>query len=182
MGQNNTHQKRLLLARGAVAGGNTLRAMHHIQIATRIVRGWTVENAASAVRQHQIVGKIRRFDATSSGLLRWAIANTLAEAKPTVSDDWLAERLQTPDLGIARQMLTMALARMTTPDFAIPILRNVFDDLPGFVAMAFAEIGGLEEIELLSQNRSGQKTYVRKEIDKAIRKIERRSKKNRKTQ
>lgn len=118
---------------------------------------------------------MRLFDATSSDGLRWSIANTLAEARPAIDERWLIERLTNPRQGKAREMLALALARIAPPQTAIPVLRDLVKDLPGHVAMALAEVGGPAEADLLRDQLPAAKTWLRKEIEKAIRKIERRS-------
>jgi hypothetical protein len=118
---------------------------------------------------------LRLFESTRSETLRWAIANTLAEARPSVDFHWLADRLADPREGKAREMLTLALARRAPLVASLPILRSVLTDIPGHVAMALAEVGTLEDAALLREQLPASKGWVRKEIEKAIRRIERRA-------
>lgn len=114
------------------------------------------------------------FERTDAPLLRWAIANTLAEGRPSGAAAWLRAAVINPAYGDARQMMPLALARVDDPSTANRILREVFDELPGHVALAWAESGGAEELEILRQARGRFKAWVRREIDKAIKAIERR--------
>lgn len=53
----------------------------------------------------------RVFEETDSVVLRWAIANTLAEARPMGVSEWLLRSLQTEAYGKTREMLALAVAR-----------------------------------------------------------------------
>ncbi len=115
------------------------------------------------------------FDETGSETFRWAIANTIAEARPDGITDWALERLQQPSTGKAREMLTLAVARLAPPEVANPILLGLLDDLTGHVAMALAESGGPEEAAALERLSSGTDGWVKQEIVKAVHSIRRRS-------
>jgi len=114
------------------------------------------------------------FEATPSENLKWVIANTMAMARPLGTSDWLLKAAAAPSSGKAREMLVLAVARLVPAAPAKALLRTLFDDLPGHVAMAFAEVGGREELVLLKAKRDRMKGWIKKEIDKAIRAIEKR--------
>jgi hypothetical protein len=117
---------------------------------------------------------IEAFENTRSDGLRWAIANTIAEARPTGLTNWLVGAVQDPSYGDARQMLCLAVARLASLQVANDVLVAVFDQLPGHVAMALAESGGKRELKFLRENRTRYKGWIRKEIDKAVRLIAKR--------
>lgn len=114
------------------------------------------------------------FEAAESSALRWAIANTIAEARPTGITDWVLSTVQDPQYGNARQMLTLAVARLAPPQIANDILLSIYDQLPGHVALALRESGGRRELEFLREKRNSSKGWIRKEIDKAVRAIAKR--------
>lgn len=129
--------------------------------------------ALAAGRRFDGRALVALFERTDSALLRWAIANTIAQARPEGVVEWLRTAVVNRALGDARQMLPLALARLDEPVVANAILREVFDELPGHVALAWAESGGVAELNLLRNKRNvAPKDWVRKEIDKAIRAIE----------
>ena len=114
------------------------------------------------------------FENTQSEVLRWAIANTIAEARPSGITNWLFSAVQDAAYGDARQMLCLAVARLGSQQSANNILVSVFDQLPGHVAMALAECGGRREIGLLREKRAKYGGWIKKEIDKAVRAISKR--------
>lgn len=116
---------------------------------------------------------IEAFENTQSELLRWAIANTIAEARPSGVTDWLVGVVQDPAYGDARQMLCLAVARIA-PQIANDILVSIFDQLPGHVAMALGESGGRREVGLLREKRDKYGGWIRNEIDRAVRVIAKR--------
>ncbi|MCM3874434.1 MAG: hypothetical protein ND895_27400 [Pyrinomonadaceae bacterium] len=117
---------------------------------------------------------IEAFENTGSEGLRWAISNTIAEARPTGVTDWLIGVVQDPAYGNARQMLCLAVARLASEQTANDVLISIFDQLPGHVALALAESGGRRELKLLREMRTKYKGWIRKEIDKAVRAIAKR--------
>ncbi len=117
---------------------------------------------------------IEAFENSQSEGLRWAIANTIAEARPTGVVDWLIGVIQDQDYRDARQMLLLALARLAPKQIANDILSSVFDQFPGHAALALAESGGPRELALLRAKRSKYKGWIKKEIDKAVRSIAKR--------
>jgi hypothetical protein len=116
------------------------------------------------------------FEETSSESLRWAIANTLAELRPLDARGWIIAALQNREYGRAREMLPLTLARIAPRELANPILLEHLDEMPGHIALGLAESGGLPEAAVLRRKAAGETGWIRKEIQRAIRKIERRAK------
>ena len=75
------------------------------------------------------------------------------------------------------EMLLLALARLVARERAIPILTSQLDDLPGHAALALGEIGGADEVAVLRGHLQDPKAWVRKEVQRAIHKIEKRLRK-----
>jgi hypothetical protein len=114
------------------------------------------------------------FEATTSEGLRWAIANTMAELRPLLLRDWLGRALMTVRYGKAREMLAVAVGRTLPAAEACHLLMEVYDQLPGHVAMALAECGGAAEAAFLRTRQPASAGWVKKEIDGAIKMIEKR--------
>jgi hypothetical protein len=119
---------------------------------------------------------IALFERTSSESLRWSIANTLAELRPLDARGWIIQALERPEYGRAREMLLLALARIAPRDVANPVLLRHLDEMPGHVALGLAESGGMAEAEALRHKATREKGWVRKELQRAIRRIEKRDK------
>jgi hypothetical protein len=97
-----------------------------------------------------------------------AIANTIAEARPTGITDWLLHVVQDPAYGEARQMLPLAVARMVSPQTANDVLLSIYDQLPGHVALSLGESGGERELKFLRDKRDRYKGWIRKEIKPSV--------------
>lgn len=120
---------------------------------------------------------VRMFENPHTEGLRWVIGNTIAESRPTGISEWLCAAVRNPTYGKNREMLLLALARLVPPQRANPILLSLFDEFPGHVALALTESGGPAELEFLRSvldKNSRWHAWVRKEVGKAIRKIEKR--------
>ena len=98
----------------------------------------------------------------------------MAHAKPFGINEWLIKAVQDRYTGDARQMLVLALARLVPSETACPILVSVFDDLPGHVSIALAEVGGAAELYAMQSRVDDLDGWQQKETLKAIRKIRRR--------
>jgi hypothetical protein len=114
------------------------------------------------------------FDVTASHANKWAVANTMAEARPRDITGWLVARTQDPSSGSAREMLVLALARIAPRSISIPILLSMIEELPGHVADALAEVGGPDELTWLRRVCGQTRGWQRKAVQRAIRQIERR--------
>jgi len=114
------------------------------------------------------------FERADSPTLRWAIANTLAEARPTSLSDWIIDALQNQAFGKAREMLTLAAARTNPPDVVNPVLVRLLDELPGHAALALAETGGPGEVEALRGAYQRATGWEREQIGRTINIIARR--------
>lgn len=114
------------------------------------------------------------FDQTNDESLMWAISSTIASAQPTGIADWLRERVLDSRIGKPREMLVVAIARLLPSHEAKHLLRKLLNEFPGHAALALSEIGGLEDISLLEEGKTGASDWQRVEIEKAIRRIQQR--------
>jgi hypothetical protein len=117
----------------------------------------------------------RAFEESRSETFRWVIGNTLALAHPTGLAEWVARAVADPASGKARETLAVATARLAPAEVANRTLAPLLDELPGHVAQAFALCGGPAEAALLAERRERTLGWQRKEIDRAIRAIQKRS-------
>ena len=117
---------------------------------------------------------VQLFEGATSDSLRWAIANTFAELRPSGIGEWLLEALQTPTYGKAREMLALAVARTNPAAHANPVLLDLLDEMPGHVALALAESGTTDELTVLKERAASAKGWIKTELEKAVRAIRRR--------
>jgi hypothetical protein len=115
------------------------------------------------------------FEESRSESFRWAIGSTMALAHPTGLAEWVVRAVADPASGKARETLAVATARLAPPEVAIRTLAPLLEELPVSVAQAFAQCGGSAEAALLEARRERAQGWQRKEIDKAIRAIRKRS-------
>ncbi|HEY0015504.1 MAG TPA: hypothetical protein VGC13_04270 [Longimicrobium sp.] len=116
----------------------------------------------------------RAFEESGSESLRWAIGNTMALAHPTGLAEWVLEAVADPASGKARETLAIATATLVPAAIACRTLPPLLEEFPVSVAQAFAQCGGPTEAALLQAWRGRTKGWQRKEIDKAIRAIQKR--------
>jgi hypothetical protein len=111
------------------------------------------------------------FEQTDNQMLRSAIANAIACARPTGVSEWILGALKNREFGDARAFLCEAVARLTDRDVANRALLEVFEEMPGYSAMGLAISGSKREMAFLASRRHSHEPWIRKEIRMAIRKI-----------
>lgn len=148
--------------------------LRSLEYAVPQVQDEIVRTLASVEQPFDARALTRLFETTESDSLRWAIANTLAELRPLDVRQWLIDTLARREYGKAREMLPLAIARTASPSVANQVLLSHFDEMPGHVALALAESGGPSELEFLRRTAPSTKGWVRKEIDRAVRRIAKR--------
>lgn len=115
------------------------------------------------------------FEQTSSESLRCVIANTLAELRPLNVVEWVSQALNNREYGRAREMLPLALARIAPNNVANAILLEHLEEMPGHVALGLAESGCDAEKEAMKRKALSEKGWVRRELKRAVNRIEKRS-------
>jgi hypothetical protein len=136
------------------------------------VREAVVRALAAAREPFDGTPLVNCFLRDTSGTLRWPIANTMAEARPFGIADWLCDAVKNRSYGAARQMLVLALARLATAGSSLLVLLSVLDELPGHVAIALGEVGGVTELRVLQARVGDTHGWEKEEFLKAIRRIE----------
>ena len=135
-----------------------------------------VRSLASVEESFDVSPLLTLFERAESESLRWAIANTVAELRPLDARSWVIESLGRRDLGRAREMLPLALARIAPPNVANHVLVEYLAEMPGHVALALAESGGAAERQQLEDQLPTAKKWEKREIQRAIKAIQRRLK------
>jgi hypothetical protein len=134
-----------------------------------------VRALGSAGEGFDVIPLLRLFETTTSDSLRWAIANTLAELRPLDVREWLIKAMSDRQYGRAREMLPLAIVRTSPAPVANEVLLAFLEEMPGHVALALAYSGGPAELEALRAKVGSTRGWAKKEIEKAIRAISRRT-------
>jgi hypothetical protein len=95
-------------------------------------------------------------------------------SRPLGIDEWLINSVESSIADGTRGILALALAKHVSAARALPPLHRIFDELPGQVAKAFGEIGGMAELEELNRRFHSSTGWPKSEISRAIHKIEKR--------
>lgn len=109
----------------------------------------------------------------TSDELRYAVANTMAQARVQGIESWLVNALRR-ERGVARQPLALAVARHVPREEANTALLDVLDEMPGHAALALSECGGAKELQRLERKYDELSGWERQEVGRAISVIQRR--------
>lgn len=116
------------------------------------------------------------FEKTNDESLRWQIANAIAQTRPRDVTDWVVRAVENQAYDQSREMLVLALARLAPKEVAQPILMRLLEHFPGFVAMAWSEIGTDLELQILETKvETAKPAWVKKEFVRAIKNIKKRA-------
>lgn len=131
------------------------------------------------------------WNKSKSEAVKWEIGYTVAKAKPRGLSEWVIQELLDRSNGTGREWLCLAAAKLAPAEVASQAIMAVFDDvpesvrhgtayngLPEFAAQALGMIGGRSERRFLETKLDATQGRAKKEIEKAIRKIDRRLTKN----
>jgi HEAT repeat protein len=153
----------------------TLPEVNELAIREGIIRALTIKEAAPAAAKPLIEEFYRLLgDETSHGsTTRWAIANALTVVARGDSVDAVLKLIALPSSGSARQMLALTLGKLKDRR-AVPVLIELLNDeqIVGHAASALGMIKAPEARQALLSMRNHPRTWVRKEIEKAILKID----------
>lgn len=152
--------------------------------AVQILLGWIVKadnekilegivrSLSSTTAPYDGAALVSLFEKSDSQILRWVIANTIAESKPINITKWLTDAVLNPDYGKAREMLILAAARIFDQQTAILLLKKCANDFPGYVAIGIRECGNNSHVNFLKNLRTSAKSWEKREIEKTIRLLE----------
>jgi hypothetical protein len=147
----------------------SLEQIGDIAVSDRVVR--MLGASASPI---EASGLVHLFESTGSESLRYAIANTLAEANVRGAESWLPLALGDPGSGVARQMLALAVARRCSSGVARRVLADVLPTMPAHAAWALSEIAGRGELFALEREYARATGWEKEAIGRAIAVVRRR--------
>lgn len=115
---------------------------------------------------------LREFRRDGSPEYRWAVGNTLEVVADDAVFDETAELARDRTYGRDRQMLVLALARMSDPR-AVDVLTGLLDDesVAGHAVMALGRLKVPQARSAIEQCLDHPQPWVRKEAKKALAKI-----------
>lgn len=153
-----------------------LRALPEIDevaVKEQIVRGLTTPDTkrVSAEAVSVLVDEFRKSD---DHLLRWAIANALAELADEDDFDEIASLARDRRYGKSREMLALALGRMKKEPRAVDVLLELLDDdeLAGHAIIGLRKLKAKRARAQIEPFRDHDKSWVRKEAKKAVAALE----------
>jgi len=134
-----------------------------------LVRSLAVKQARG-VAAPALLREFRRSDASSD--YRWAVGNTLEVVADDTVFDEVADLARDRGYGRDRQMVVLALARMTNPG-AVDVLSEVLDDetVAGHAVMALGRLKASRARSVIEGCLDHPQPWVRKEAKKALAKI-----------
>ncbi len=147
-----------------------LPEIHHPGVVDMVVR--LIGQSRTDFDPHRLC---ELFDSTDSPSIRWAIANTLAEARPPRAAEWIRQRVNDTSLGTDREMLGLAVARTSPPSIANPLLLTMLTELPGHAALGLAESGTIAEVAVLEAVAAKLEGWQQQGVLLAIQKIKKRA-------
>lgn len=140
-----------------------------------VVRALTVKEARPAAGRALVEALKQRIGDTSprAASLRWAIANALTVVATQDLAAELRALLANPGTGSARQMLAIALGNLKDSQ-GVPLLIGLLHDeeVVGHAVMALGELKAIEARASLSSLADHPRAWVRKEVAKALKKID----------
>lgn len=113
------------------------------------------------------------YNSSDNSGLKWAIGNTMSLILDKNILDTMIEIVQQKEHGIARQMFVVALGKMKD-DRVIPVLLELLNDsdLTGHAIIALSNFKEPKLISHIEPFKNHKNKWVRKEAEKAIKKIE----------
>lgn len=114
------------------------------------------------------------FDAATSDVLKYAIASVINQTRPRDVEAWLLEAVRDCRAGASRNLLAGAIAKMVSPDRAVPVLMTIFHDAPLAVVHPLGKVGDSRVRDFLVAQQSSATGPLRRELRQAIARIERR--------
>jgi HEAT repeat protein len=152
-----------------------LPKLKEISIREGVIRALTVKEAAPAAARPLIDEFYRLLgnNTPQGSTTRWAIANALTVVARADSVDAILQLIALPASECARQMLALTLGKLKDRR-AVPILVELLEDdqVVGHAASALGMLKAPEARAALLERKNHPRTWVRKEVEKAILKID----------
>lgn len=141
-----------------------------------VVRALAVKEAVDKGVDQVMVREFEVIDPNAPPLdqgLKWAIANTISVVARDSVFEKLSSLARDKQHGKAREMLVVALGNMKKTPEAINVLIDMLSDdvVVGHAAMALGKLKATQAIPALENLLDHPKDWVRKEAERAIKKI-----------
>ncbi len=132
--------------------------------------------ALLAVPKRSLDGRLLAplFDTTKNDQLKWALADVIEQTRPRNIEDWLLVAIRDRRSGSARNLLASAVAKMLPAERAVPVLLEVFEDVPLAAAHSLGKVGDSSVRDVLAAALPTATGPLRRELRQAISRIERR--------
>lgn len=114
------------------------------------------------------------FDTTTNDELKWALADVIDQTRPRNIEDWLIVAIRDRRSGSARNLLASAVAKMVPAERAVPVLLEVFEDVPLAAVHSLGKMGDSSVRDFLVTQQPSATGPLRRELRQAIARIERR--------
>ena len=114
------------------------------------------------------------FDAATNDELKWAIAAVINQTRPQDIEEWLIAAVRDRCSGDSRNLLAAAIAKMLPPERAVPVLIDLFHDVPLAAVHPLGKVGDSGVRDFLTAILTTARGPLRRELRQAIARIERR--------
>ena len=133
---------------------------------------WALLGAPQGMLDGAVLGKL--FDSVTDEGLKWAIASVINQTRPQNIETWLLNAVRNRQAGASRNLLAAAIAKMVTPERAVPVLMEVFRDVPLAAVHPLGKLGDSHVKEFLIAQQPNATGPLRRELRQAIARIKRR--------
>lgn len=117
------------------------------------------------------------FDSATNDDLKRALASVIHQTRPRNIDEWLLGAVRDRRSGDSLNLLAGAVAKMLPPERAVPVLLDVFENVPLAVVHPLGKVGDARVRDALAAALTTATGPLRRELRQAIARIERRSEK-----
>jgi hypothetical protein len=155
-----------------------LPLINNLDVKESIVRALSVKWAKPSAAKLLVQEYREVRDPTGSGI-KWAIGNALAVVADDAALDDIIEFVKDKGHGRARQMLAVALGNMKDPRAADALITLLDDEeVAGHAIMGLGKLKARSARPLIEPFLNHEKTWIRKEAQKALARIDKSSQQN----
>jgi len=151
-----------------------LPTLHDPVIKEGVVRALAIKEARNTAVL-PLIEEFKKIDPDDEGeqMLKWAIANALSVIARDSEFEEISLLVRDKRHGKAREMLAVALGNMKKTPEAINVLVELLNDdvVAGHAAIALGKLKATQAIPALEKLNNHSKDWVRKEAERAIKKI-----------
>ena len=133
---------------------------------------WALLAAPTGTLEGVALGEL--FDTATHDELKRAIAAVINQTRPRQIEEWLIATVRDPRSGASRNLLAAAIAKMLPPERAVPVLIDLFHDVPLAAVHPLGKVGDSGVRDFLTATLTTARGPLRRELRQAIARIERR--------